>query len=298
MANPEPYASLALPSPLANMPPPRLPCRAVLLSVYWLLQGALAYVLAGAWITLNANSGGSAGPLYSFDFSDLFHLLTDPHWAPWAAGGILVFTLLQGFFLLPVRRPAARLDGRGVPLWLSAAAAGVAVALLWGAVATSGFALVQLWQWEHRGSIEQPLLLVILGSVGVGWLIATPLIVRFMARRRRETALSRIAAAVFMGTTVEAVAIMPLDVMMRRKTDCYCDTGTFWALSACGTVGLFVFGPAVLLPIVARRRKRWYASRCDACGYDMSATLGALRCPECGAGWRSEPAAHEKAPVA
>jgi rubrerythrin len=52
------------------------------------------------------------------------------------------------------------------------------------------------------------------------------------------------------------------------------------------SVGIVALGPAVLLPILSRRRKRWYAGRCDACGYDMTGTPSADRCPECGAGWR------------
>ena len=120
----------------------------------------------------------------------------------------------------------------------------------------------------------------------IAWAVATPLLVVFLSRGKRETRLGRLASLLFMGTVVEAAAIVPLDVMMRRKTDCYCDTGTFYALSACGTVGLFALGPAILLPILAKRRKRWYLGHCDVCGYDMSATPRAARCSECGAGWR------------
>ena len=110
--------------------------------------------------------------------------------------------------------------------------------------------------------------------------------------KRHEALLGRIAATLFVGTLVEAAAIMPIDVMYRRKQDCYCFAGTFGAYALLLAAGLLTLGPAILLPVLARRRKRWYGSCCDCCGYDMTGLIGASRvidrCPECGAGWRAD----------
>ena len=264
------------------------------LAAFWVVQAALAYAVTAAWMTMNAVSGGPMGPLYGFDVADWWRLMSDGEWA-WQAGlGVGVFTLLQAMLLLPVRRPTFSRERRGVPLWLSAASAGAAVALLWGAAAAGVAGAIQLMPVGGPALIDDRAARGIVASVVVAWVIATPLLVTFVRRRQRETALGRVAAWLFMGTVVEAVAVVPLDVMMRRKTDCFCDTGTFWALSACGTVGLFSLGPAIVLPLVARRRRRWLAGRCDACGYDMTGTPRAERCPECGTGWRP---GMKKAPV-
>ena len=278
---------MSRPSP-SLVPAAKPPLKWLVMAGYWIVQAIVVYLLCAAWIVFNAQSGGSGRPLYGFSLSGFFELLTDPYWALRTLGGIGIFTLLQGLFLLPVAKPSVSLEGRGTALWLSAAAAAVAVALMWGAAAAAVVGVIQLVDVvDWTGDLAEPVVWGALASVFIAWAVATPLIIAFVSRGRRETALGRLSAAIFLGTAVEAVAIVPIDVMMRRKTDCYCDTGTFWALSACGTVGLFVLGPAIALPLIASRRKRWYQSRCDACGYDMSATMTAPRCPECGAGWRS-----------
>ncbi len=124
---------------------------------------------------------------------------------------------------------------------------------------------------------------------GVGllaWAVATPVVWSFVRRRGAEDGLARVSSRLLMGTLVETACVIPLDVMIRRKDNCYCEEGTFWALSACWAVGLFACGPVIFLVPLSGRRKRWYAGRCDACGYDMSGCRGAERCPECGAGWK------------
>ena len=118
----------------------------------------------------------------------------------------------------------------------------------------------------------------------LGWIVATPLLLAFIRRGDQESALARIASRLFLGSVVEAGAVIPLDVMVRRKTDCYCGEGTLWTLTICWGVGTLVLGPAIWLVPLARRRKRWFAGRCEACGYDMWGCREAARCPECGAG--------------
>jgi hypothetical protein len=123
----------------------------------------------------------------------------------------------------------------------------------------------------------------------LSWAVATPLLLAFLRRRDHESGLARISSRLFLGSVIEAGAVIPLDVMVRRKASCYCGEGTLWALTMCWGVGTLVLGPAIWLIPLAGRRKRWYAGRCEACGYDMSGCLHAPSCPECGAGWRSVP---------
>lgn len=198
---------------------------------------------------------------------------------------------LQATFLFPVRRPGLKRTGRSVWITLGLAAfAGVAllVGLLAAGieVAITLLNLPELTDWDTAFWI-----LVVIQ--GLGWIVATPLLVTFVKRERQETMLGRMAARLFTGTIIEVVAIVPLDVMVRRKHECYCGSGTFWALAICGGVGLFALGPAIYLPILAKRRKRWSGGYCEACGYDMTGTPNAERCPECGSGWKAgERSAH------
>ena len=190
----------------------------------------------------------------------------------------------QAVLLWPVRRPAPRMNA-GASAWMSVGTAALACALLTGGGLAAAADLVWL---ATKQDIADPAVWTICGAIVLTWALFTPLLMSFCRRHRRETALTRLASRLFLGTIIEAAAIIPLDVMVRRRASCYCGHGTYWALIICGSVGFFALGPAVLLPILARRRKRWYGGHCDACGYDMSGTPGADRCPECGAGWRAQ----------
>lgn len=123
------------------------------------------------------------------------------------------------------------------------------------------------------------------------WTIFTPLILAFARRGHPDRQLSRLANRLFLGTLIEAIVTIPIDAMVRRKTSCYCGEGTFWALIICGSVGLITLGPAIYLLPIGRRRQRLIEGRCPACGYDMSGSPKADRCPECGAGWKPAPPA-------
>jgi hypothetical protein len=84
------------------------------------------------------------------------------------------------------------------------------------------------------------------------------------------------------GTVLELAVTVPVDVMVRRKTDCYCEHGSFVALAGgIGCAGI-LFGPGVVL-LMLRRRTRWLRQDeiCFGCGYDVRATTEP-RCPECG----------------
>lgn len=228
----------------------------------------------------------------------------------WVGGGTsLGLCALQLVLLWPVRKPV--LAPSGWPLRLSAALAALLGSLLavglFAAVADIPWLVDKFgepppptrgnpflagsthppngWRTEGESPVFQSFWLTGL-MLGVSWLILTPVFLAFLRRNRPETGLARLAARLFTGTVVEAVAIIPLDVMVRRKSDCYCEHGTFWALVGCIGVGTVVAGPAAWLPILARRRKRWWR-RCQACGYDMRGLPKAERCPECGTGWRA-----------
>ncbi|CAG1010180.1 hypothetical protein PHYC_03809 [Phycisphaerales bacterium] len=198
-----------------------------------------------------------------------------------------VFVSLHVVFLLPIRKPDTGAAPRSVLLSLIIAG-GLIGALMIALALGVGHAVLTFL--DQSGVSDSFLLWSLLGVGVVSWALATPLLIAFTRRGRPESVIQRVAARLFVGTIIEAAAMIPLDVLVRRKEDCVCATGTYLALTICGAVGLFVLGPAALLPILARRRKRWYAGRCEVCGYDMSRTSQLDRCPECGSGWKSSAA--------
>ncbi len=258
------------------------PVRWRVLGVYWLAQALLLYTVFSAFETTDGlTEMPDSLSAFVLGLGDLA-MTRD---GVFVLSGIALFTMLQALFVTPVRKPMAGRRGPGV--WWSLAVAGLMIGLLTSSLVIAlAEAFVTPDDELFSGSFPPPSV-VLWGSMAFGWVVATPLLIAFCRRGRRESVLSRISAWLFLGTVVEVVAIIPLDVLVRRRNPCYCATGTYWGLVMCGIVGLFVLGPMVFLPLVHARRKRWYGSRCEVCGYDMTGLESPDRCPECGAGWRA-----------
>lgn len=178
------------------------------------------------------------------------------------------------------------------PLGLVAVICGLAFSGLLAGLGFIGCSLVRVVKGNNPNDAVYA---SILAAWMVMWGFASVLIGAFLRRGSGESRLHLVAKRLFIGSVVEAVSVIPLDVMMRRRTSCYCDEGTFFTLFICATVGLIALGPMVFLLPLGRRRRRLEAGRCPLCGYDMSATPKAERCPECGAGWKADESS-EQAP--
>ncbi len=250
----------------------------MLILIVGLIEAALIYSLGFVW--LSASGGELRDDLVALLYEPEAHLFVGI-WTTCIIGA-------QAALLLPVRRPFA-ISEAGTSLKASLIAAALAIALL---TCAGIWALIELMQlWEDFVGLPGAAW-ILLGMIGFAWLLTTPLLFIFCRNAPRDSLIARISTRLFLGTMIETAAIIPLDVMVRKRTDCYCGSGTFLALTATGTVGLFAMGPAIFAPLIARRRKRWWQSRCENCGYDMTGNAQADRCPECGAGWR---AAHSAA---
>jgi len=274
----------------ATRRPRALRSKWTLLGAFWIAQAVIVYLVGTLWLILMASSSAASVWARLTSFEEIISGLTDRGLVIVMGVYILGVTALQLLLVLPVRKPVVA-PQRSASLWGSIAVAGLAIAAVWTGGVLAVVSLVYLARTGDAtwlGSVEDSIGggdWVLFMPLLIGWAVATPLLAAFCRRGRRETALARISTRILQGTAIEVVAVIPLAVMVRRRTDCFCDTGTFWALTLCGTVGVVLGGPAVLYTILSKRRRRWYAGRCEVCGYDMTGLRSADRCPECGCGW-------------
>jgi hypothetical protein len=128
--------------------------------------------------------------------------------------------------------------------------------------------------------------LVLVAVMLLSWTITTPLIATYTRQWHGPALFDRLARRLFAGTLLATAALLPLDIMIRRRTDCYCAEPTFWSLTLCWAAGLIVLGPMVFLLPARRQQLRLMRLACIHCGYDMRATAALKLCPECGKAWK------------
>jgi hypothetical protein len=98
--------------------------------------------------------------------------------------------------------------------------------------------------------------------------------------------LGRLSAWLLAGTLIELLVVLPMDIMVRRRTSCYCWSGSYYALCTAAIATLWLAGPGVVIALRSRRRRLWSETHCEACGYEKG-PRPAEACPECGAAWTS-----------
>lgn len=261
-----------------------------LVACFWVVQALTAYVgCAFLWRSVEGVDGPNGVLIPAVSGPAFASILTNAEYLMWCGAFAVAVPILQLLFLLPVRKPRVASgggwfgSGGHAPAWLSAAVGGLCIA---GMIVAAWFAASEVWDQYVFDIPRYASRSILIAFITVSWLAGTALILAFCRGPRREDVLSRLAARILLGTIVEIAAIIPLDALVRKRETCHCWAGTYFALLICGAVGAVVFGPAVFLPVLVRRRKRFYQGRCQVCGYDMSATPKADRCSECGSGWK------------
>ncbi len=247
------------------------------LVVYWLAHAVLAYAIMGAWWAMSGEVDGPSGEYFGFDgIGQTPEVWLDPGFALQMAAYVGVWVVLQLLLVLPYRAPSR--SARGVPVWLSITAAALIFAGL-----VVGLIAAFVWMLGEYDLMDE---LPIDDWLGLGvvvalhWMLLTPVVAAFARKSRdRETMTRRLARAVFAGSVLDFALMIPLDVMIRRKTSCYCWSATQVTLPAAAALALLALGPMFWLPLAAKRRRR---PLCRQCGYDLSSTPGD-QCPECGA---------------
>lgn len=131
--------------------------------------------------------------------------------------------------------------------------------------------------FDWRTDIPWAILGVVLAA-WTFWFLVFALIGRGEWTRR----FSRMYRMLIAGTILELLITIPIDVQVRRRTNCYCGEGTFFSLAIGLTAILWVFGPGVAILFFIRRRQRLGQTGCCLqCGYNLRG-LTSDRCPECG----------------
>jgi hypothetical protein len=179
--------------------------------------------------------------------------------------------------LLLAGAPKLEATGRKRNVWASVlAGSGVFAALTFGVMA----ALANLGGvWEAYADSGMRLLMFFFV---LWWLWSIPLVL--IALSRPEGFGRQLYRYLVGGTVLELLITIPIDVYVRRRTQCYCAEGTFFALSIGMSAAAALTGPALVFLMVARRQllaDRRAGVICGQCGYDLR-HLTSDRCPECG----------------
>jgi hypothetical protein len=133
----------------------------------------------------------------------------------------------------------------------------------------------------NQSNREMPILIIELSFLvlcWIGWSI--PLWIFANRRHRDPGILVRITGKLFAGTIVELLLAIPLTLIIKRRTDCYCATGSFGALIFSLMGCLWLFGPGIVIALFWKKRP-WEKDHCFACGYPRK-VAASTNCSECG----------------
>lgn len=128
---------------------------------------------------------------------------------------------------------------------------------------------------------EMYILYIEFGLLLLSWIFWTWLLWVFVQRRHKDpSTLVRITGWLFSGTIVELLLAVPLMLIVRRRTDCYCATGSFGTLILSIMGCLWLCGPGIVIALIWRKRP-WIKDHCFHCGYPRK-VAGVSNCSECG----------------
>lgn len=217
----------------------------------------------------------------------------------------LIFTTSQIIFIIPMAKPP-KLSTKGRSLRLQMLIAGllgtiltVILAMMVASVITTlilnkgdedewGYALVifsGVWIFEGNSpdldDLNDPIFLGHLGFIVITWCIWSYLLwKRIKLSKHDPSVLSTFTGKLFAGSLVELILSIPLIVMVQRRADCYCATGSFGALIMSVMASLWLFGPFIFIVLFWRKRP-WTRTHCFTCGYPRK-IANATVCSECG----------------
>jgi hypothetical protein len=250
--------------------------RVVALALFWIAQFVLVVVvgfLVGILLTF------LEGDSFRYDaFGSYLHSLVD-----WGKGSMLLASYIlvvtgTTLFVAPVVGPL-RLTTTGRPLRTSV----IGAAILGGLIS---FLLL-------GAAIELPLRFATDLNVGdatlawpgilISWTVAGGVwaaVLWRVGRERDPAGLDRLFRQLLAATMLEVALAVPIYLIARRKTNCFCSLHSFLALIG-GVVTLCMLcGPWAVLFLTREARRGWQRGACPRCGYPQRS--GSSQCSECG----------------
>jgi len=277
----------------------RLWHRWIALGIIAVVNAVLLMAIGGTLVMLlGAEDGDVPSLLDAITSAFRVEWFSDPYWLGCCVIPAIVVTITQMMFTLPLLGSRPVMAPQGKPLMLTIAmAALIAAALsagLFFAVAEVCGVFEGIFATLVEGDLRDqmhPFLAAWFGSlwpwvfIVIGWVIWTPLLLTFARRTPGRSRWSRWIYWLLGGTVLETLIVIPLDVMVRRRTECYCASGTLFALIISMWALLWLTGPGIVIAATSKRRRLWAETHCIACGHDKGPSPGA-NCPECGHEWR------------
>ena len=200
------------------------------------LGPVMRFLVAGRWVWLGLYAAGVLVPLAVLVGTQALFLFGAPH----------------------LRRPRGR---HRRAMWVSLAVGGALATLLTLGLVFTLLNLVGRWTDAARYAgfggggpgplvLAVPVLLTWAAWVGVfGLLFAGEWYDWFRGFRR-------LYATLVAGTWLELLVTLPVDAQVRKRTSCWCDEGTFFALVIGGSMAVWTFGPGIALLFLTRRLQR------------------------------------------
>ncbi len=187
--------------------------------------------------------------------------------------------LTQGAFLLPTFSPLTRGGSQRSLRWTATAAAGMIAAFtaawLWALATTLTLYIPD----GAPGDLVIIMIVPLCGAFVASWLYWGAVFFRCATSSSRPE--FRLMRMVFGATGVLVAATIPLDVLTRRKTQCYCGAGSLVAL-CWGLGGAFwLLGPWLLRHRITRMRRDLSGGYCMRCGHARGPSPSQV-CSECG----------------
>jgi hypothetical protein len=228
-----------------------------------------------------------------FDPATWDRALGDDDWWGFIGVPLILLVATQTVFILPYFSRGLRRVEHGVSLRTSVAMAAIVAAALTIGLGFAVWNLVHLIQFnlgvtshlDFDVHVDRDIRWwLLIGALIVSWTFWSVLLLLFAGRKTDRWVGTRLIGLLLGGTILEVIVVIPLDIMVRRKTDCYCSTGTFFSLCLSAWALLWLAGPGAIIAVLSKRRRLWWETHCASCGYEKGPSPG-TRCPECGFEW-------------
>lgn len=255
--------------------------RLVLILVGLPLYAAALMFLSTVAVTLLIDPKELGGLIVDFPAAPF-----EPLWWLYCGGPALLVVASQALFVVPIVRLRIETQPSGRSLLFSLIVGAMVAGALTLGLVCGLLELLDVWEEAINESEAYWGWTMTLPIFATGWLFWSAVLLVFTRRRPGRGLPERLVALLLAGTLIEALAMIPIDVMVRRRTNCYCATGTFHGLLIAAFATMWLTGPGIAI-LYMRHRRRQAVHRCDRCGYAKGPSPGPA-CPECHFAWLDE----------